>query len=338
MWSFPGRVCNRNRQCPCHRESSAGLSQQLTFVQVPVAAQLCMGRISLTLAQQESDAELCTLMYGAQEGKALRQSLDCTKESLRIFIDLEETVKAAEAWLQAGRLYYLLQEDELAEMYFQTAGQTALKSDNFSLAMDLYEKAGDIFFNGSRNRDRAVEFYKGGAVPLARELKATETELRLFNKLAELQIVLQGYEEALEFAMLAARLSTTVGDQLQEMVAFHRLATVYCSLRMYEMAEDCYLKTLALRPPLLQCSGEALYYFKVYCHLGNLALHKMKDEEDAAAYFLLALAAAIELGDQKLQDLIQAKLGDIPSAPGPKGTPPCSTEQSRWLSEGGHVI
>lgn len=28
-------------------------------------------------------------------------------------------MKAAEAWLQAGRLYYLLQEDELVEMYFQ---------------------------------------------------------------------------------------------------------------------------------------------------------------------------------------------------------------------------
>lgn len=26
--------------------------------------------------------------------------------------------------------------------------------------MDLYEKAGDTFFNGSRNRDQAVEFYR----------------------------------------------------------------------------------------------------------------------------------------------------------------------------------
>lgn len=26
--------------------------------------------------------------------------------------------------------------------------------------MDLYEKAGDTFFSGSRNRDRAVEFYR----------------------------------------------------------------------------------------------------------------------------------------------------------------------------------
>uniref|UniRef100_A0A8B9RTH8 SH3 domain and tetratricopeptide repeats 2 n=1 Tax=Accipiter nisus TaxID=211598 RepID=A0A8B9RTH8_9AVES len=301
----------------------------------------------VSLAQQLQDRELegnvwqtlSQLYQALGTSEALRQSLDCTKQSLRIFIDLEETVKAAEAWLQAGRLYYLMQEDELVEMYFQAAIQTALKRENFSLAMDLYEKAGDTFFNGSRHRDRAVEFYRGGAVPLARKLKAIKTELRLFNKLAELQIGLQGYEKALEFATLAARLSIRVGDQLQELVAFHRLATVYYFLHMYEMAEDCYLKTLALRPPLLQCSGEALYYCKVYCHLGNLTLHKLKDEQDAAAYFLLALAAATELEDQELQGLIRAKLGDIPGAPGgPEATPGCATYRPRWLSEGGRIV
>ncbi|XP_071670716.1 SH3 domain and tetratricopeptide repeat-containing protein 2 isoform X2 [Patagioenas fasciata] len=301
--------------------------------------------VSLTQQLQDRELEgdvrqtLSQLYQVLGTSEALRLSLDCTKQSLRIFIDLEETVKAAEAWLQAGRLYYLLQEDELVEMYFQAAIQTALKSENFSLAMDLYEKAGDTFFSGSRNRDRAVEFYRGGAVPLARKLKATKTELRLFNKLAELQIGLQGYEKALEFATLAARLSIRVGDQLQELVAFHRLATVYYLLHMYEMAEDCYLKTLALRPNMLQCSGEALYYCKVYCHLGNLTLHKLKDEQDAAAYFLLALAAATELGDQDLQGVIRAKLGDIPGAlRDTQSTPGCATYRPRWLSEGGHVV
>ncbi|XP_062442978.1 SH3 domain and tetratricopeptide repeat-containing protein 2 isoform X4 [Rhea pennata] len=301
----------------------------------------------VSLAQQLRDREmegnvqqaLSQLYQALDTSKALKQSLDCTKQSLRIFIDLGETVKAAEAWLQAGRLYYLMQEDELVEMYFQAAIQTAVKSGDFSVAMDLYEKAGDTFFNGSRNRDRAVEYYRGGAVPLARKLKAIKTELRLFNKLAELQIGLQGYEKALEFATLAARLSTRVGDQLQELVAFHRLATVYYFLQMYEMAEDCYLKTLALHSPLLQCTGEALYYSKVYCHLGNLTLHKLKDEQDAAGYFLLALAAATEVGDQELEGIIRAKLGHIYSAPLCHGdTPGCTMYRARWLSEGRHVV
>ncbi|XP_039341685.1 SH3 domain and tetratricopeptide repeat-containing protein 2 isoform X2 [Mauremys reevesii] len=301
----------------------------------------------VSLAQQLRDREiegkvlqtLSRLYQTLGIPKSLKRSLDCTKQSLRIFIDLGETAKAAQAWLQAGRLYYLLQEDELVEMYFQAAIQTALKPGELFLAMDLYEEAGDIFFNGNRNRHQAVEYYRGGAVPLARKLKATRTEMRLLNKLAELHVGLQGYEKALEFATLAARLSSSVGDQLQELVAFHRLATVYYFLQMYEIAEDCYLKTLALCSPVLQCAEEAMYYSKVYCRLGNLTLHKLKDEHDAAAYFLLALAAATELGDQKLQGAIHAKLALIYNAPlWHKGPDWCATYRARWLSEGGHVI
>ncbi|NXA82647.1 S3TC2 protein, partial [Thryothorus ludovicianus] len=320
---FYSRVSPDLQACITYHEHWASLAWQLQDRELEGSARQALSQLYQALGTPE----------------ALRQSLDCTKQSLRIFIDLEEAVKAAEAWLQAGKLYYLLQEDELVEMYFQAAIQTALKGDNFSLAMDLYERAGDTFFNGSRNRARAVEFYRGGAVPLARKLKATQTELRLFNKLAELQISLQGYEKALEFATLAARLSLRVGDQLQELVAFHRLARAYDLLHMYEMAEDCYLKTLAMHPPVLQSSAEALYYCKVYWHLGNLALHKLKDEQDAASYFLLALAAAAGLGDQELQALLRAKLGAIPGALGtPEGTPGCATGRARWLNQGGHTV
>ncbi|NXO86105.1 S3TC2 protein, partial [Sitta europaea] len=320
---FYSRVSPDLRACIAYHEHRASLARRLQDRELEGSARQTLSQLYQALGTPQ----------------AWRQSLDCTKQSLRIFIDLEEAVKAAEAWLQAGKLYYLLQEDELVEMYFQAAIQTALRGDNFSLAMELYEKAGDTFFNGSRNRARAVEFYRGGAVPLARKLKATQTELRLFNKLAELQISLQGYEKALEFATLAARLSLRVGDQLQELVAFHRLATAYELLHMYEMAEDCYLKTLAMHPPVLQTSAEALYYCKVYWHLGNLALHKLKDDHDAASYFLLALAAATELGDQELQALLCAKLGAIPGAPGaPEGTPGPATDRPRWLSDGGHVV
>ncbi|CAM4588862.1 unnamed protein product [Lepidochelys olivacea] len=296
---FYSKVSPNPGACITYHEHWVSLAQQLRDREIE-------GNVLQTLSQLYQTLDI---------PKSLRRSLDCTKQSLRIFIDLGETVKAAQAWLQAGRLYYLLQEDELVEMYFQAAIQTALIPGELSVAMDLYEEAGDIFFNGNRNRHRAVEYYRGGAVPLARKLKATRTELRLFNKLAELHIGLQGYEKALEFATLAARLSSSAGDQLQELVAFHRLATVYYFLQIYEMAEDCYLKTLALHSPVLQCAEEAMYYCKVYCRLGNLTLHKLKDEQDAAAYFLLALAAATELGDQKLQGAIHAKLALIYNAP-----------------------
>ncbi|XP_074148243.1 SH3 domain and tetratricopeptide repeat-containing protein 2 isoform X5 [Sminthopsis crassicaudata] len=301
----------------------------------------------LTLAQQLQDhemegillEELSQLYLNQNTSTSLRRSLACIKESLRIFIDLGNQAKASEAWLVAGQLLYLLQEDELVEMYFQAAIQNALKSEEPSLALRLYERAGDVYFNGNRNRYRAAEYYRRGAVPIARRIKAFSIELRLFNKLTELQLTLQGYDKALEFATLAARLSTIAGDRLQKLVAFHRLATVYYSLHMYEMAEDCYLKTLSLCPPWMYSSQEALYYAKVYSRLGHMTLDQLKDAHDATDYFLLALAAAIQLGDNNLQDSIRRKLKTIThsslwcSSPGGQ-----SAERARWLSGGGPTL
>ncbi|XP_041497357.1 SH3 domain and tetratricopeptide repeat-containing protein 2 [Microtus oregoni] len=297
----------------------------------------------LALAQQLRDREmegrllesLGQLYRNLNTSRSLRRSLTCIKESLRIFVDLGERDKAAEAWLGAGRLHYLMQEDEVVELYLQAAIQTALKSEEPSLALKLYEEAGDVFFNGTRHRHRAVEYYRAGAVPLARRMKAVRTELRIFNKLTELQISLEGYEKALEFATLAARLSVLTGDQKQELVAFHRLATVYFSLNMYEMAEDCYLRTLSLCPGWLQSPREALYYAKVYYRLGRLTFYQLKDAHDATEYFLLALAAAVLLGDEELQNTIKNRLDNICQSPlwhsNPLG---CSSERARWLSGG----
>lgn len=59
--------------------------------------------------------------------RSLRRSLTCIKESLRIFVDLGERDKVAEAWLGAGRLHYLMHEDELVELYLQV-GRGVLSS------------------------------------------------------------------------------------------------------------------------------------------------------------------------------------------------------------------
>ncbi|KAJ7316303.1 hypothetical protein JRQ81_002465 [Phrynocephalus forsythii] len=320
---FYSQVYPRTEACIIYHEHQVLLAQQLHDREME-------GQLLQALSQ---------LYQSIYTTRSLKQALDCTKQSLRIFIDLEKTVKTTEAWIQAGKLYYQMQEDELVEMYLQAAIQTALKPQELHLAMELYEEAGDVFFNGLRNRQEAVEYYRGGAVRLARKLKDVRTELRVFNKLAELQIGLQNYENALEFATLAARLSVDVGDKLQEMVAFHRLATVYYFLQMYEMAEDCYLRTLALHSPVLQGPEEAMYYSKVYCRLGDMTLHKLKDEQDAAGYFLLALAAATELNDQTWQGRIQAKLANIDNA-SRSDKVPCAwaAYRSRWLSEGKHEV
>lgn len=36
-----------------------------------------------------------------------------------MFIDLQEKEKEAHAWLQAGRIYYILQQNELVDLYIQ---------------------------------------------------------------------------------------------------------------------------------------------------------------------------------------------------------------------------
>ncbi|XP_038627177.1 SH3 domain and tetratricopeptide repeat-containing protein 2 [Tachyglossus aculeatus] len=271
--------------------------------------------------------------------RALQLALGFTKQRLKILIDLEDRAGAARAWLAAGRLHYLLHHDELVDLYLQAAIRTALTTEEPGLILNLYEEAGDVFFDGCHHRHRAAEFYREGAVPLARRAKATNTELRLFNKLTELQISLGAFEKALEVATLAARLSTIVGDQQQELVAFHRLATVYYFLQMYELAEDCYLKTLALCPPILQGAQEAMFYAKVYCRLGTLTYHQLKDAHDAAGYFWLALAAAMELGDEELQAAIRARLGAIQRSPlWEEASGGRSAERARWLSQGGRAI
>uniref|UniRef100_UPI00398ED29D SH3 domain and tetratricopeptide repeat-containing protein 2 isoform X3 n=1 Tax=Pristiophorus japonicus TaxID=55135 RepID=UPI00398ED29D len=242
---------------------------------------------------------------------AYRSALDYTKQSLRNFIDLGMLYKEAEAWLLAGKIYYLMEKDELVELYFQAAIQTAQKMEDLHFTMKINEAAGDVFYNGPRKREKATSFYRDGAVPLARMIGDTDVELRLFNKLTELSTSLNHLEQALEYATAAVRLSVNTGSQLKEQVAFYRLGTVHYSYQEYEMAENYYLKALSLSSHPLQSTKEATYYMKVYFRLGDITLHKLKDAYDAAGYFQMAFAAATELGNE--QDLFNVciKLANI---------------------------
>ncbi|XP_062909587.1 SH3 domain and tetratricopeptide repeat-containing protein 2 isoform X1 [Mobula hypostoma] len=240
-----------------------------------------------------------------------RSSLSYTKQSLKNFIDLGMQSKEAEAWLMAGKTYYMMEQDELVELYLQAAVQTAQRIKNMHFTMKINEEAGDVFYNGPREREKAVTFYRDGAVPLARMTNDFDVELRLFNKLAELSMSLNDLERALEYAIAAVRLSINTGDQLKERVAFYRLATVYYLYQQYEMAENYYLKALSLSSHLLQSPEEAKFYLKTYFRLGDITLLKLKDPHDAAGYFQMAFAAAIELGSNEDLFNICTKLANI---------------------------
>ncbi|XP_077121887.1 SH3 domain and tetratricopeptide repeat-containing protein 2 isoform X2 [Ranitomeya variabilis] len=263
--------------------------------------------------QKEGDvlSTLSRLYQTLNTAKSLRKALDYTKQSLRISIDLGQHEKSAERWIQAGKVYYLLQEYELVEIYLHAGIQASMKAEHFSATLNLYEAAGDVFFHGLQTREKALPFYKDGALPLAKKLEDTRSQLRIFHKLTQLLIHQKDYKSSLEFATMAVRLSTLVGDPVHELIAFHRLAGIYYALQIYEIAEYCYLKALSVCSSPIQHAAEAGYYVKVYWRLGDIALHRRKDAEDAVTYLSLALAAAIEVGNEEFQLLLMGKLSDV---------------------------
>lgn len=237
---------------------------------------------------------LSSLYLTLNTERSSRKSLDYTKQSLRISIDLGKREEESETWLQVGRIYHLIQEDELADMYLQAAVKTALRMNDSHFAMSIYEEAGDVYFKGHRNQMASLPFYRDGSLPFARSISDTQSEFRLLSKLTELLMKHGDQEEALQYATLAVQVAGKTGVTTNERTAYHRLATVYYNLQQYEMAENYYLTCLSFCPAVLQQPAEARYYTKLYCRLGNFTLHKLKDAFDAVGYFQLALAAALE--------------------------------------------
>ncbi|KAM5191447.1 SH3 domain and tetratricopeptide repeat-containing protein 1 [Mantella aurantiaca] len=243
--------------------------------------------------------------------RACRSALEYTKRSLGIFIDLQAKEKEAYAWLTAGKIYYILGQNELVDLYIQVAQNVALCTGDPKLGMALYEACGDIFFNGINERDKAVTFYRDRALPLAVKTENEKAELQLCNKLTGLLMSIKDYEEALDYAKTALALSVNLGNQLNERVAYHRLAGIYSHLNQCELSEHFYLKALSLCSSPLELEEEAIYYMKVYLILGDIIFYHLKDPYDAAGYYHLALAAAMDLGNKKSQLKIYTQLAVI---------------------------
>ncbi|MGH0155241.1 UNVERIFIED_CONTAM: hypothetical protein FKN15_028948 [Acipenser sinensis] len=273
----------------------------------------------LALARKTGDKKLegeileriSQLYFSLGTERAYKSALEYTKRSLGIFIDLKKEEKEAYAWLQAGKIYHTLRQNELVDLYIQVAQDSAVSTGDHYFALELFEAAGDVFFNGSWDRDKAVLFYRDHALPLAIKTGALKIQLRLSNKLVELLLNLKAFGEAVEYAQTAMAISISFDDQLNERVAYHRLATVYHCLGQCELAEHYYLKALSLCSSPLEFDEETLYYVKVYQTLGDMLFYELKDPHDAAGYYHLALAAAMDLGNKKSQLTLCTRLATI---------------------------
>ncbi|OWK59970.1 SH3 domain and tetratricopeptide repeat-containing protein 1 [Lonchura striata] len=295
LCQFYSTVAPNETQCVIYNEYQLSLARKMSN-------KVLEGQILETISQ-------LYLSLGTQ--RAYRSALEYTKRSLGIFIDLQKKEKEAYAWLRAGKIYYVLRQNELVDLYIQVAQDAALCTGDPNLGMELFEAAGDIFFNGTWEKEKAVTFYRDRALPLALQTGNKTTELRLCNKLVELLMNLKAYEESLEYARVALILSVKLGNQLNERIAYHRLAAIHHHLGHCELAEHFYLKALSLCSSPLEFEEETLYYVKVYLILGDIIFYDLKDPFDAAGYYHLALAAAMDLGNKKAQLKIYTRLAVI---------------------------
>uniref|UniRef100_A0A452TZV0 SH3 domain and tetratricopeptide repeats 1 n=1 Tax=Ursus maritimus TaxID=29073 RepID=A0A452TZV0_URSMA len=282
---FYSTVMRSEAQCVVYHEFQLSLARR-------VADKVLEGQLLGTISQ-------LYLSLGTE--RAYKSALDYTKRSLGIFIDLQEKEKEAHAWLQAGRIYYILRQNELVDLYIQVAQNAALYTGDPNLGLELFEAAGDIFFNGTWEREKAV-------LPLAVTTGNQEAELRLCNKLVALLAGLESLHEGLEFAHVALALSITRGEPCtlpQRGLRFQKLRGGQGRGQPgMPLAEHFYLKALSLCSSPLQFDEETLYYVK-----GSHA--EPPDPFDAAGYYQLALAAAVDLGNKKAQMKIYARLATI---------------------------
>ncbi|KAA0723686.1 SH3 domain and tetratricopeptide repeat-containing protein 1 [Triplophysa tibetana] len=290
-----GEVCPDEAQCIIYNE------HQLNLVQL-------IGDKSLEGDILEKISQLY-LNLGTE--RANRAALDYTKRSLGIYIDMGRKTKEAHAWLQAGKIYHILKQKELVDLYVQVAQDVALSTGDTLFTLELLEAAGDVFFNSSEDREKAICFYRDRALPIAVKTSSVRSQLRLCNKLSELLLQLRQFSEAIEFAQTALHISVSLTDHLNERVAFHRLATLYHCVDQFEMAEHHFLKALSLCPSPLQYDEEALYYVRVYQTLGDIIFYDLKDPFDAAGYYHLALAAAMDLGTKRSQLKLCTRLATV---------------------------
>ncbi|XP_005045539.1 PREDICTED: SH3 domain and tetratricopeptide repeat-containing protein 1 isoform X1 [Ficedula albicollis] len=295
LCQFYSTVAPNETQCVIYNEYQLSLARKMSN-------KVLEGQILETISQ-------LYLSLGTE--RAYRAALEYTKRSLGIFIDLQKKEKEAYAWLRAGKIYYVLRQNELVDLYIQVAQDAALCTGDPNLGMELFEAAGDIFFNGTWEKEKAVTFYRDRALPFAVQTGNKTTELRLCNKLVELLMNLKAYEESLEYARVALVLSVNLGNQLNERIAYHRLAAIHHHLGHCELAEHFYLKALSLCSSPLEFEEETLYYVKVYLILGDIIFYDLKDPFDAAGYYHLALAAAMDLGNKRAQLKIYTRLAVI---------------------------
>ncbi|KAG7231566.1 hypothetical protein INR49_011554 [Caranx melampygus] len=185
-----------------------------------IAVLLQLGR--LYIKQQQHQVQLLRCSGDrAQEGEALeavsqlyltlgtdrayKAALDYTKTSLGIFIDLGCREKEAFGWLQAGKIYHLLGQTELVDLYVQDrALPIAVKSSSIHTRLRLCNKLTEVMLSLQLHGE-AVEFAQT-ALDISMTQGESLNERVAYHRLAALYHRLGQYEFAEHYYLKALTL------------------------------------------------------------------------------------------------------------------------------------
>ncbi|XP_072870118.1 SH3 domain and tetratricopeptide repeat-containing protein 1-like isoform X1 [Chlorocebus sabaeus] len=188
--------------CPCYLLDQLRAVQWLCYFYsavMPSEAQYVIYHdLQLSLARKVADkvlegqlletiSQLYLSLGTERDSRAYKSSLDYTKRSLGIFIDLQRR-EEAHAWLQAGKIYYLLRQSELVDLYIQVAQNVDVHTGDPNLGLELLEAVGDIFFNGPWEQEEGMPFYRNPFDAAGYYQLALAAAVDLGNKKAQLKI------------------------------------------------------------------------------------------------------------------------------------------------------
>ncbi|XP_066276990.1 SH3 domain and tetratricopeptide repeat-containing protein 1-like isoform X2 [Branchiostoma lanceolatum] len=229
-------------------------------------------------------------------------ALSHTKDSLGIFIDLDDKKNEARTWKATGDIYGSMESFELADMYYQKANIIATDIGDLEEQWTVCQALGKLYAYSMDERGRAVDFFQQAVLPLAEKSGDNSKEILAHNWLTHLLYKVNRYDDATTHAQRAWRLSAEANNPLCERVACLRLARLHMCQEQYELAEHYFLQALSLTHGVFVEDVGCRYYLNLYCTLADITLNHMKDARDSATYYEIALGLAMH-GDFKKKEM-----------------------------------
>ncbi|XP_078669979.1 uncharacterized protein LOC144910577 isoform X1 [Branchiostoma floridae x Branchiostoma belcheri] len=238
-------------------------------------------------------------------------ALSHTKDSLGIFIDLDDKKNEARTWKATGDIYSSMESFELADMYYQKANIIATDIGDLDEQWTVSQALGKLYAYDMNELNRAVDFFQHTVLPLAEKTGDNSKEILAHNWLTHLMYKVNRYDDATTHANRAWRLSAEAHSPLCERVACLRLARLHLCQEQYELAEHYFLQALSLTHGVFVEDVGCRFYLNLFSTLADITLNHMKDAKDSATYYEMALGLAMHGGFRAKEMYVLTQLAKI---------------------------